>query len=142
MTLIAVHCVLLPLCQPFSVLGNIEEDSVRQRLISGTHSQYGRIDVLVNNAGWLKVGTLEETEAADLRTMLEVHVIAPFDLCKRALTALTESKGNIVMVSSVAGLRGEANVIAYTTAKAAMDNMMRSLAADLGRRGIRVNSVK
>ncbi|OQR71223.1 3-oxoacyl-[acyl-carrier-protein] reductase FabG-like [Tropilaelaps mercedesae] len=128
-------------CRPFSVLGNIEDVSVREQLINGTLANFGRIDVLVNNAGWAKFGTIEKIDAADIRAMMEVHVVAPFDLCKRALTELVKNKGNIIMVSSIAGMRGEPMLVAYSAAKAAMDNMMRSLSGDLGPKGVRINSV-
>jgi len=127
--------------KPFAVLGEIESDEVRTKLISGTIEQFGRIDILINNAGWMKLGGLDQTEVADLRTMLEVHVVAPFDLCKKAAAELQKNKGSIVMVSSVAGLRGFPWILAYTAAKAAMDNMMRSLCGELGAKGVRVNGV-
>ncbi|XP_022662883.1 uncharacterized protein LOC111251014 [Varroa destructor] len=127
--------------KPFSVIGNIEHESVRQQLVSGTVAKFGQIDILINNAGWAKIGNLEEIGSAAVRTMLEVHVLAPFELCKKALPSLSASKGNIVMVSSTLGLRGRADFLAYTIAKAAMDNMMRSLSADLGPKGVRINSV-
>lgn len=73
---------------------------------------------------------------------LKVHVVGPFELCKLAIPELIKNKGNIVMTSSVCGVIGFPVMVAYSAAKAGMDNLMRSLVGELASKGVRVNSVK
>lgn len=126
---------------PFMVLGNIEDKDVQEKLVKGTVEHYGKLDILVNNAGWMQMKTFEDTEADDMRLMMENHVVAPYAISKLASSELVKTKGNIVMISSVAALRGIPVVFAYTAAKAGMDNMMRSLACAMAPQGVRVNGV-
>ncbi|OQR72847.1 3-oxoacyl-[acyl-carrier-protein] reductase FabG-like [Tropilaelaps mercedesae] len=123
------------------VVGDIEDSEVRTELISQTVETFGKIDILVNNAGWMKIAGLEDTSLQDMRTMLEIHIVGPFELCKLAAPELEKTKGNIVNISSIAGARGFSFLLAYSAAKSGMDNMMRSLTAILGPKGIRVNNV-
>jgi len=127
--------------RPFMVLGSVEDPAVRAELINGTVAHFGRLDALCSNAGWMKVGTLDHTTVEELRTMLELHIVAPFELCKLAVPELIKQKGSIVMTSSVASVCGWPWLTAYSAAKAGMDNMVRSLAGELAPKGVRVNTV-
>ena len=70
------------------------------------------------------------------------HVVAPFELSKLATEELIKNKGNIIFTSSVGALKGVTQAIGYATAKAAMDNLARSLAGNLAPKGVRVNVVR
>ncbi|XP_003739595.1 uncharacterized protein LOC100905809 [Galendromus occidentalis] len=127
--------------RPYVVVGDIEDSDVRADLINGTINHFGRLDVLCNNAGWMKIGGMDQTEVDDLRTMLEVHIVAPFELCKLAMSELIKNKGNIIMTSSICSLIGFPSLVAYSAAKAGCDNLMRSLAGEFAAQGVRLNCV-
>ncbi|MFN8205546.1 MAG: glucose 1-dehydrogenase [Solirubrobacteraceae bacterium] len=103
---------------------------------------FGRLDVLVNNAGILDVRRLEDTSLADYRRVVEVNQIGPY-LGMRAVVAPMRRAGggSIVNVSSTAGMVGYTDFFAYTAAKWAVRGMTKAAAAELARDGIRVNSV-
>jgi NAD(P)-dependent dehydrogenase (short-subunit alcohol dehydrogenase family) len=101
----------------------------------------GGIDGVVNAAGVIASGSLMDTTDAGWDAMMDVNVRAPFRLMREAASALSERKGSVVNVSSVAGLRAFPGVLSYTVSKAAVDQLTRSAALDLAPRGVRVNAV-
>jgi len=104
--------------------------------------RYGRADVLVNNAGISLISPAEETSFSDYRRVIEVNLVAPFLLCqifgKKMLDA---GSGSIVNVASVAGLLGISDRAAYNASKHGLIGLTRTLAAEWGGRGVRVNAV-
>ncbi|XP_037033452.1 17-beta-hydroxysteroid dehydrogenase 14-like [Bradysia coprophila] len=113
------------------------EDSV----INKTIERFGQIDILINNAGVLQKGSVEDIEISDFDDLMDVNVRSVFKLTKRAIPHLIKTKGNIVNVSSITGLRSFPNAISYCVSKAALDQFTRCTALDLASKGIRVNSV-
>lgn len=103
--------------------------------------RFGGIDHFVASAGNGLSKPFEQTTAADWRSMMAVHVDSSFHGAQAALPFLERSRGSIVFISSISGLGGDRYFTAYNTAKAAKINFTRSLAFDLGRAGIRVNTV-
>jgi NAD(P)-dependent dehydrogenase (short-subunit alcohol dehydrogenase family) len=99
------------------------------------------LDVLVNAAGIISLGTIETTSLAEWDRMMEINVRVIFQLVQAAVPHLEKTRGNIVNVSSVAGLRSFPNVLAYCVSKAALDQLTRCSALDLAPKGIRVNAV-
>ncbi|KRF99902.1 uncharacterized protein Dwil_GK27515 [Drosophila willistoni] len=99
------------------------------------------LDVLVNGAGIMPMGTLPETHLACLKHIFDANVRSMFYLTQQLLPNIVLSKGNIVNISSVCGLRAFPNLIAYNMSKAAVDQFTRSLALELGQKGVRVNAV-
>ena len=102
---------------------------------------FGGIDVLVNAAGHLSNGTIENTSLGSWDDMMNVNVRAPFQLMQMALPSLIVRRGNIVNVSSVTGLRAFPGVLAYCVSKAALDQLTRCSALELAAKGVRVNAV-
>lgn len=99
------------------------------------------LDILVNNAGARDRRTFDSIERADMVRLMEVNLVAPFDLARRAAPLMRErGYGRIINITSIASeiARGDA---AYTASKAALDGVTRSLAAELGPEGITVNAV-
>jgi NAD(P)-dependent dehydrogenase (short-subunit alcohol dehydrogenase family) len=105
-------------------------------------AEFGRVDVLVNNAGISQITPAEETTLADWRRVLEVNLTGPF-LTSREFgkEMLRRGEGSIVNISSVAGLLGIADRAAYNASKHALIGLTRTLAAEWGGRGVRVNAV-
>jgi NAD(P)-dependent dehydrogenase (short-subunit alcohol dehydrogenase family) len=102
----------------------------------------GGLDILVNNAGVNASGTLETTDLADWNRTLAVDLTSVFVLCKAAWPVLAAQRSGVILnMSSIMGLTGAANSFAYCACKAAIVGLTRSLAADGGPLGIRVNCV-
>ena len=104
-------------------------------------NDFGGIDVLVNAAGIIASGTIENTTLADYDLMMNINVRSLFQLTQLALPSIIERKGNIVNVSSVTGLRSFPGVLAYCVSKAAVDQLTRCAALELAPKGVRVNAV-
>lgn len=100
----------------------------------------GRIDILVNNAGRRDRRPMEALDREAVRMMLEVNLVAPFDLA-RLLAPGMGAGGRIINITSIAGQIARSGDAAYTMAKGGLDAMTRALAAELGPRGITVNAV-
>ena len=103
--------------------------------------RFGRIDVLVLNAGVFVPGEIDETSLDEWHEMMKTNVDAVFLNIRDALPALEATKGNIVAISSVSGIRGDWRQSAYNATKGAVNVMVKSLALDLGARGVRINAV-
>jgi NAD(P)-dependent dehydrogenase (short-subunit alcohol dehydrogenase family) len=102
---------------------------------------FGGIDVLVNAAGIIASGTIENTTLADYDLMMNINVRSMFQLTQLALPSIIQRKGNIVNVSSVTGLRAFPGVLAYCVSKAAVDQLTRCAALELAPKGVRVNAI-
>ena len=102
---------------------------------------FGGVDILVNAAGIIANGTIENTSLADYDLMMNINVRSVFQLTQLVLPSIIERKGNIVNVSSVTGLRAFPNVFAYCVSKAAVDQLTRCAALELAPKSVRVNAV-
>jgi len=104
-------------------------------------SRWGRLDVLVNAAGIIGNGTVEQTTDEDWSRMMAINLDVPFRLMREAAPALAAQRGAIVNVSSVTGLRAFPGVLAYCVSKAGLDQLTRCAALELAPKGVRVNAV-
>jgi NAD(P)-dependent dehydrogenase (short-subunit alcohol dehydrogenase family) len=102
---------------------------------------YGQIDVLVNAAGVIASGTLEQTTDTMWDEMIAVNLSAPFRLMRAAAPYLRARRGAVVNVSSVNGLRSFPGVLAYCVSKAGVDHLTRCAAIEMAPLGVRVNAV-
>jgi NAD(P)-dependent dehydrogenase (short-subunit alcohol dehydrogenase family) len=112
-----------------------------QRAIDETIKTFGGLDVLVNAAGHISTGSVETTSLAAWDAMMNVNLRAVFQLMQVAAPHLIKSKGSIVNVSSVTGLRSFPGVLAYCVSKAGLDQLTRCAALELAPKGVRVNAV-
>jgi len=122
-------------------LADVTEFTQIDRLVSETIQNFGQIDVLVNSAGVIKNGSIENTTMDDFDKMMNINVRSVFNLIQKCLPHLIEAKGNIVNVSSVAGTRSFPNILSYCVSKAAVDQLTRCTALELAPKGVRVNAV-
>lgn len=109
--------------------------------VSKTVERFGGIDVLVNAAGHISSGTIENTSAKAWDAMLNINLRAVFILMQKALPTIINRRGNIINVSSVTGLRAFPGVLAYCVSKAGLDQLTRCAALELAAKGVRVNAV-
>jgi len=123
-----------------TVRADVTDPGDRTRLVKACES-LGGLDVLVNSAGILEAGTIETTGLADWDRSMDVNVRSVFALTGQALPLLVPRKGNILNLSSVAGLRPYPGVLAYCVSKAAVDQLTRCLSLELAPRGVRVNAL-
>ncbi len=113
-----------------------------ERAARQVEERYGRADVLVNNAGVSFIRPAEETGAAEWRRVIEVNLTGPFLLSRVfGRIMLRQGEGSIVNVASIAGLAGIADRAAYNASKHGLIGLTRTLAAEWGGRGVRVNAV-
>ncbi|HEV8370152.1 MAG TPA: glucose 1-dehydrogenase [Pyrinomonadaceae bacterium] len=120
---------------------DVSNDAEANQAVSTAISALGGIDILVNAAGHIANGTIENTSLKAWDDMLNINVRAIFNLMQQALPSLIQRKGNIVNVSSVTGLRSFPGVLAYCVSKAALDQLTRCSALELAAKGVRVNAV-
>ncbi|MDT4969127.1 MAG: hypothetical protein QOJ64_3864 [Acidobacteriota bacterium] len=111
------------------------------RIVAQAIRKFGGLDVLVNAAGHIASGDIENTKLAVWDAMMEVNLRSVFNLMQAAVPSLAERRGNIVNVSSVTGLRAFPGVLAYCVSKAAVDQLTRCASLELAPRGVRVNAV-
>jgi len=122
-------------------LADVNELTQLERIVSETVASFGKIDVLVNSAGIIKNGTVEDTTLDDWDRMMHINLRSIFLLMQKCVPYLAKTKGNVVNVSSVAGTRAFSNLLSYCVSKAATDQLTRCSALDLASKGIRVNAV-
>jgi NAD(P)-dependent dehydrogenase (short-subunit alcohol dehydrogenase family) len=120
---------------------DISEPEAVDRLITDVMATFGRIDALVNNAGVADFGPIEDTSFARWRTVMETNLDGVFLMSQAATPALKASRGAIVNIASISGLRASTLRVAYGTSKAAVIHLTKQQAAELGEYGIRANCV-
>lgn len=103
--------------------------------------KFGKIDVLVNNAGSVIQGKIHEVSVSDWKNLMGTDLDGVFYCIHYFMPDLLKSKGNIVNTSSVSGLGGDWGMSVYNAAKGAVTNFTRALAMDYGAEGVRVNAV-
>ena len=122
---------------------DVTEKSTWRAVTEGARSRFGRLDILVNSAGILAGGSVEDTTLADWRGMLDINVKGTFLGCQAAVAAMKQSGGAIVNLSSIAGIRGAPDLFAYDASKGAVRALTKEVAVYCASRGygIRCNSV-
>ena len=127
--------------EAMAVGGDVSDPAEARQLVRDVLAAWQRLDILVNNAG---VWEADEAGRGDLATWtrtLAINVFGSFLVTDAAVPHLAKQKGSIVFVSSTAGQRGEVSHSAYASSKGAIISYTKSLAAELGPKGIRVNCV-
>ena len=116
-----------------------DEESIKN-LVRATGEEFGRLDVLVNNAGVTHSAKLEQTSTEDWQRCISINARAPFILCRESLALLKKSQaGYIINIASVVGVKGYPLQSAYTSSKHALRGMTISLAEELRGSSVRVH---
>ncbi len=123
------------------LVANITEQAACQSIIDHCQEQFGGLDVLVNNAGNHMKKPLLETSEEDVQKILDVHVLAAFNLTRLALPSLQDRQGSVLFIASMASYLSIPQVIGYTAAKSAVLGLVRGTAAEAGPMGVRVNGI-
>jgi NAD(P)-dependent dehydrogenase (short-subunit alcohol dehydrogenase family) len=125
-----------------AAIGDVSSEAFVQQLAEDIHRDYGAADVLVNNAGVSLIAPAEDTTAEQWQRVMNINLLGPFLLCKYlGAQMLQQRSGSIVNVASVAGLAGISHRSAYNASKHGLIGLTRTLAAEWGGRGVRVNAV-
>ncbi|XP_060524369.1 3-oxoacyl-[acyl-carrier-protein] reductase FabG-like [Cylas formicarius] len=127
------HVIIMP--------SDITNEEHRKAMIDKTIERFGRLDVLVNNVGIWESGSIETTTLGQFDRVMDVNVKSVFHLTTLAVPHLVKTKGNIVNVSSLTGIRAMTGMVAYCVSKATLDQFTRCIAVELASKHVRVNSV-
>ena len=123
------------------ILSDLSDPKAPEEIISVIKKVTGRLDILINNAGIMTEGNVEETTLKNWNQHLAINLTAPFLLIREAMPLLRESRGSIVNVGSVEGLGNNPRHPAYGASKSGLHGLTRAVAVDHGKDGVRCNAV-
>ena len=128
--------------EAYTVSGDVSVREDCDRIAEETVKKYGRIDVLVNNAGITKDNLMLKMTEEDFEQVIDTNLKGAF-LCIKHVSKimLKQKRGHIINISSVVGVRGNAGQVNYASSKAGLIGMTKSVAKEIGSRGITVNAV-
>ena len=112
-----------------------------KKVVNATVQKFGKIDILINNAGITNSKPSESVSDEEFINMFEVNTFGPFRFIREVIPYMKENGGSIINTSSMVGLYGSAGQAAYSSSKFAVNGITKSCAKELGRMGIRVNAV-
>jgi NAD(P)-dependent dehydrogenase (short-subunit alcohol dehydrogenase family) len=121
--------------------GDLTDTDFRKELVTETITSFGKLDVLINAAGIIGSGTVEKTSLEDFDFMMDINLRTVFHLMQLAIPHLIKSKGNIVNVSSVTGVRAFPGIATYCVSKAGVDQLTRAASLELAPQQVRVNAI-
>ncbi len=124
-----------------TLTADVTQSAAAATIVDTALQQLGGLTTLVNAAGIIGSGTIETTTDEQWDTMMDINSRAPFRLMRAAMPALIQSKGTVVNVSSVTGLRSFPGVLAYCVSKSAIDQLTRCAALEVAAKGVRINAV-
>lgn len=128
--------------EALGISGDVSDEEAVREMVGDVMDNFGRVDVLVNNAGISGIVPAEQTALADWNRILAVNLTGPFLMSREfGKVMLRQGSGSIVNISSVAGLLGVSDRAAYNASKHGLIGLTRTLAAEWGGRGVRVNAV-
>jgi NAD(P)-dependent dehydrogenase (short-subunit alcohol dehydrogenase family) len=126
-------------CLPFEA--DVTASAAPNEIVAAATAAFGGVTTIVNAAGIIATGTVENTSDAAWDEMIDINLRAPFRLMRAAAPLLAAARGSVVNVSSVTGLRAFPGVLAYCVSKAGVDQLTRCAALELAAQGVRVNAV-
>lgn len=127
--------------KPHLVTGELTNEKDTEKILESTINHFGKLDVLVNNAGVLETGSIEATSMEQFDRVMNINMRSIYHLTMLAVPHLIKTQGNVVNVSSVNGIRAFPGVLSYCVSKAAVDQFTRCVALELAPKNVRVNCV-
>lgn len=124
-----------------SICSNLADPVAAESLIGSVISRFGRLDVLINNAGITADGAFATMAADGMENVINTNLVGTIRLCILAAPHLVASQGTILIVSSLASVSGKEGQVPYAASKGGLNGLTRLLARRLGTRGVRVNAV-
>lgn len=125
-----------------TIVGDVSDFADAERMISAVKEQYGRIDVLVNNAGITRDGLVMRMKEEDFDQVIATNLKGCFNMARHTTPIMLKQRsGTIINVSSVAGIMGNAGQVNYAASKAGVIGLTKSLARELASRSITVNTI-
>lgn len=127
-----------------AVAADLAEEPDRQLLFTEAHKRFGKVDILINNAAIQPVIDFDDISAADLDAILKTNIAAPFGLTQRFAAQLPDKRGELASIVNIASIEGSYPAVGhshYAVSKSAIIMLTRSSALELGKKGIRVNSI-
>jgi 3-oxoacyl-[acyl-carrier protein] reductase len=124
-----------------AVQASVSEPADVQRLFAKTKKAFGKLDLLVNNAGVFKFEPFEAISIAEFHREFWTNVLGPILTIQEAIRQFGFEGGRVINISSLAGSHSLPNAVVYSATKAALENLTQGLAAELGPRGIPVNAI-
>lgn len=124
-----------------TLTGDVTREEDRKKLVGAAIEEYGGLDVLVNAAGIIANGTIENTTEEQWDQMFDINLRSVYRMIQLAMPHLIKRRGNIVNVSSVTGVRAFPNVLAYCVSKAGVDQLTHCAALEVASKGVRINAV-
>jgi 3-oxoacyl-[acyl-carrier protein] reductase len=134
------------------ITGDLTEASIPEMVVHATLSEFGAIDIIVNNAGYSWDNVIQKTTDEQFQAMLEIHLVTPFRILRAASTYIRESAKKeivanqrvmrkVVNITSIAGTDGNPGQVGYSAGKAGIIGMTKTLAKEWGRYNVNVNAV-
>jgi NADP-dependent 3-hydroxy acid dehydrogenase YdfG len=123
----------------FALPGDVTDEQTAQGLVTGTVSRFGRLDILVNSAGVIDSGGVENADMARYRRVVDINLLGSLYTCHAAIGPMrAQGGGDIINISSTAGRRAAALFNAYAASKFGLTGMTEAMRQEVGRYGIRV----
>lgn len=138
--------------QAASLCGDVTDPAFPERMVAGTLERFGGIDIIVNNAGYTWDNVIQKTTDEQYQAMLNIHLVAPFrilraasghirDTAKREAAQGKRVVRKVVNITSVAGTDGNAGQAGYSSGKAGVNGLTKTMAKEWGRYNVTVNAV-
>jgi NAD(P)-dependent dehydrogenase (short-subunit alcohol dehydrogenase family) len=124
------------------VRADVSKEAEARRFVRDAAARHGRLDCLINNAGWHPPHKpIDDFTAQEFRDLLELNLVSMFVACQEALPHLRQTRGNVINMSSLVGSMGQLHATTYVATKGAITAFTKGLAVDEAAHGVRVNAV-
>lgn len=138
---IALYCEKPKGIKPYPIIADVTEDADVERILNETIEHFGKLDVLVNNAGVIGMGGIKNSTMETYDKVMSTNLRSVYHLTMISVPHLIQTKGCIINISSIASTKPSTMALAYNLSKAAIDHFTKCVALELASDGVRVNSI-